>query len=402
VIALLPEDGAEDQLEGVMIDHPLTVGIIGTGFVSRHFVFELERRPTYRLGKVLTRRPLDRCQEYPRQEALTDSIDALIESCDLVFECTGDTIYAATTVGRVLDAGRPVVTLNAEFHATVGSHFVERGLLSEAEGDQPGSLAALHVDAVAMGFQPLVYGNMKAFLNRIPSEEEMRYWAARQNYSIEMVTSFTDGTKVQIEQCLVANGLGAGIAQEELIGLATKDLKHAASELGGTADRLGHPISEYILDIGLQHGVFIVARHDERQGTALRNLKMGDGPYYVLIRDYCLVHLEVFKTIEQVAEARRPLLNNGADPRVGVASVAKRELRPGETIARGCGSFDLRGICVNIAERPGHVPICLANELRVRRRVEPGQVLTLDDVELPETEALSAWQAVERRVLGQA
>jgi predicted homoserine dehydrogenase-like protein len=270
-----------------MMDHrELRVGIIGTGFVARHFIFELERRPGYRLAKVLTRRPLDRCPEFPRQEALTASLDDLIEASDLVFECTGDTLYAATTVGRALDAGKPVVTLNAEFHATIGSHFVGRGLLSEAEGDQPGSLAALHEDAVAMGFQPLVYGNMKAFLNRNPSPEEMRYWAGRQNYSIEMVTSFTDGTKVQIEQCLVANGLGAGIAEEELIGLHTGDLKHAARELGGVADRLGYPISEYIVDIGLQHGVFIVARHDARQAIALRNLKMGDGPYYVMIRDF--------------------------------------------------------------------------------------------------------------------
>jgi hypothetical protein len=35
----------------------------------------------------------------------------------------------------------------------------------------------------------------------------------------------------------------------------------------------------------------------------------------------------------------------------------------------------------------------------VRRRVEPGQVVTFDDVELPQSEALVAWQAVERRVL---
>ncbi|HSA79481.1 MAG TPA: hypothetical protein VLE23_01580 [Geminicoccaceae bacterium] len=376
-----------------------SVGIIGTGFVARHFAFELERRPGYRLARVLTRRSLDRCPDFPRRDALTDSLDELITASDVVFECTGDAFYAARTVGRVLDAGKPVVTLNAEFHATIGAHFVERGTLSEAEGDQPGCLAALAEDAVATGFEPLVYGNMKAFLNRDPTPEEMRYWAERQDYSVEMVTSFTDGTKVQIEQCLVANGLGAGIAKEDLIGLATGDLKVAAAELGAAADRLGHPISEYILDRGLQHGVFIVARHDERQATPLRNFKLGDGPYYVLIKDYCLVHLEVFKTIERVMQGRPPLLNNGALPRVGVASIAKRALKPGELIARGCGSFEVRGSCVNIAERPGHVPICLASNMRVRRPVERGQLLTLDDVELPETEALAAWQAIEHRVL---
>jgi predicted homoserine dehydrogenase-like protein len=375
------------------------VGVIGTGFVARHFAYELERRPAYRLTKVLTRRPLDRCPDFPRQDALTDSLGQVIAASDVVFECTGDVLYAATTVGRVLDAGKPVVTLNAEFHVTIGAHFVERGTLSEAEGDQPGCLAALAEDALATGFQPLVYGNMKGFLNRDPTLEKMRYWAERKDSSVEMVTSFTDGTKVQIEQCLVANGLGAGIAQEDLIGLATGDLRAAAAELGATADRLGHPISDYILDRGLPHGVFIVARHDERQATALRNCKLGDGPYYVLIKDYCLVQLEVFKTIERVMQGRPPLLNNGVVPRVSVASIAKRALRPGEVIERGCGGFDLRGSCVNIAERPGHLPICLASRLHVRRPVERGQLLTMDDVDLPETEALAAWQAIERRVL---
>jgi predicted homoserine dehydrogenase-like protein len=375
------------------------VGVIGTGFVARHFTREMERRPSYRLGKVLTRRPLDRCPDFPHQAALTDSLDALIGASDVVFECTGDALYAACTIGRVLDAGKPVVTLNAEFHATIGAQFVARGRLSEAEGDQPGCLAAIAEDAVATGFTPLVYCNMKTFLNRNPSPEEMRYWAERQGWSIEMVTSFTDGTKVQIEQCLVANGLGAGIAQEDLIGLETGDFAVAAAELGTTADRLGHPISEYILDRGLQHGVFIVARHDERQALPLRNFKLGEGPYYVLIKDYCLGHLEVFKTIERLMQGRPPLLNNGTLPQVSVASIAKRQLEPGRVIGRGCGSFEVRGSCVNIAARPGHVPICLASHMRVKRRVEPGQLLTMDDVELPETEALAAWQAIERRVL---
>ena len=378
---------------------PIRIGIVGTGFVSRHFLFELQRRSNYELGKVLTRRPLDSCGEYPRTDALTDSLDQLIEESDVVFECTGDVPYAASTVGPILEAGKPVVTLNAEFHTTLGSHFVDQGLLTEAEGDQPGCLAALDEEAKAMGFTPLVYGNMKAFLNRNPSQEDMEFWAKKQDYSVSMVTSFTDGTKVQIEQCLVANGLNAGIAQEDLIGLETGDLKYAAQELGKAADKVGYPISEYILDRGLQHGVFIVARHDEEQKQPLQNFKFGEGPYYLLIKDYCLVHLEVFKTLDRVVREQRPLLNNSNAPSISVASVAKRDLAPGDVVERGCGSFDLRGICVNISERPGHLPICLANDLRIQRPVAAGQVLTTADVEMPETEALKIWQTIESQAL---
>ena len=103
--------------------------------------------------------------------------------------------------------------------------------------------------------------------------------------------------------------------------------------------------------------------------------------------------------MERLLQGRPPLLDNGALPQVSVASLAKRELEPGHVIERGCGSFDVRGTCVNIAARPGHVPICLASDLRLKRRVEAGQLLTMDDVELPESEALAAWQAIERRVL---
>lgn len=378
----------------------LRVGVVGTGFISRHFVLELAQRPGFALGKVLTRRPLDRCPEYPRPEALTDSRDALIEASDVVFECSGDTRHAADTITAVLAAGKPVVTLNAEFHVTIGSAFVERGLLSEAEGDQPGCLAALHEEVVAMGFQPLAYANMKGFLNLNPSPEEMRYWARRNNFSLNMVTSFTDGTKLQIEQCLVANGLNTDIEQEGLLGLVNNDIESAAKKFGPVADRRGRPISDYILDSRLPHGVFIVARHDEQHAAALQNYKiMGEFPYYVLLRNFCLVYLEVFKTIERVWRERRILLNNGPCPRVGVASVAKRDLVAGERIKRGCGSFELRGTCVNLKNRPGHLPICLADDVHVRRRVEAGAILTLDDVDLPASTALTAWQQIERRAL---
>lgn len=376
------------------------IGIIGTGFVSRHFAYALARRTDYDLGKVLTRRPLQSCSDYPHQDVLIDSIDQLIDESDVVFECTGDVAYAASTIGPLLDAGKPVVTLNAEFHATLGSAFVGRGILSEAEGDQPGCIASLKEEAVALGFQPLVYGNMKGFLNKNPTPDDMTYWAEKQGCSIPMVTSFTDGTKVQIEQALVANGLGAGIAQEELLGIPTDDLTYAGNMLATTAENTGHPISDFVLGRRLPHGVFIVARHDTIQADALRYFKQGDGPYYVLAKNYIMVHLEVLKTIDRICRrGDTHFLDNSANPRVSVAAVAKRDLRVGDHIERGCGGFDLRGVCVNIADRPRHLPICLANNLRVKASVDEGQILTMDDVELSLSEALEIWTAIEHKAL---
>lgn len=384
------------------------IGVVGTGFVARHFVVELLRRPDWSLGRVLTRRRLDNVHGLP-EAALTDSVDALLESADIVFECTGDIEHATAVAGKVLAAGRPLVTLNPEFHVTTGSAFVGRGFLSEAEGDQPGSLARLAEDAVTMGFEPLVYGNMKGFLNRLPTPEDMRYWADRQGLSLPMVTAFTDGTKLQIEQCLIGNFRRADIAMEDLSGPAVDNLDEAATILGEAALRAGGPITDYALSAALPHGVFIVARHEAAQRAALRYLKLGDGPFYTLVQPNILVHLEAFKTLERVAAGGAPLLHNTEQPTLSVAAVAKRRLLPGEMIERGCGSFALRGTCVRLADRPDHLPIGVANDLHVRRTIEPGQVLIMSDVDLAPSLALEHWQriatapsaaSVERRAVG--
>ncbi len=373
------------------------LGIVGTGFVARHLALELRHRSSWRIGAVLTRRagPVPGFAD----AELVHDIDRLIERSDIVLECTGDVPWATLVVERALAAGRPVVTYDPELHVTTGSALSGRGLLTEAQGDQPGSLAALAEEARAMGFEPLVYGNLKGFLDRDPSPDSMRHWAERQGLSLPMVTAFTDGTKLQIEQCLVGNGLGADIAREELLGPACEDLTDGARRLGEAALLHGRTLTDYLLGRGFPHGVFIVARHREEQRAALRYLKMGDGPFYTLLAPQVLVHLEAFKTLERVRRGGGPLLANGPAPRLSVATVAKRRLEPGTRIPLGAGSFELRGICVRIADRPDHLPIGLARDLVIRRSLEPGQVVEFADVELPPSRALELWGEVRARAL---
>lgn len=377
---------------------PTPIAIAGTGFVAHHLALELARRPDWRLTAVLTRRPRGSLAGFPA-ELLVDSIDAALERAAILVECTGDVLRGTELVERALAAGRAVVTYAAELHVTTGSAFVGRGLLSEAEGDQPGSLAALAEEARTMGFEPLVYGNLKGFLDRDPSPESMRAWAERQGLSLPMVTAFTDGTKLQVEQCLVGNGLGADIAREELLGPECDDITSGARRLGEAALLQGRPLTDYLLGRGFPHGVFIVGRHREEQRAALRYLKMGDGPFYTLLKPQVLVHLEAFKTLERIRSGKGPLLDNSPCPRLSVAAVAKRRLEPGTRIVNGIGSFELRGICVRIADRPDHLPIGLARDLVVRRRVEPGQVLGFEDVELPPSRALELWWEIRARAL---
>jgi predicted homoserine dehydrogenase-like protein len=287
--------------------------------------------------------------------------------------------------------------MDAELHVTTGTWLAKKGLITEAEGDQPGSIAALYKDVVGMGFEPVVLGNIKGFLNHTPTEYEMRYWANRSGISLEQVTSFTDGTKIQIEQTLVANGLGADIAQKGMLGIESVDYQDGAKELARRADAMGLIISDYVLSPKSPAGVFIAAKHDREQAPFLRYYKLGEGPYYVLTRPFHICHMEISKTIRQVLDGGGVLLNNGENPQVSVATVAKRRLVPGEVIKRGVGSFSVRGEAVKNSEYTGHVPIGLVFDVVLKRFVEPGEVVSFDDIEIPESQALVAWQDTTKK-----
>ncbi len=370
--------------------HSKKIGVSGTGMIARGFLRLIKQHyPDLEISRILTRRPFNSFSDFPLAERLTHSIDDLIDHSDLIVECSGDVFHGTEVIERAFEAGLPVVTVNAELQVTTGSYLAGKGFITEAEGDQPGSLAALHEEALQMGFKPLVYGNMKGYLNHDPTPENMAYWARLQGISIDQTTSFTDGTKVQIEQVVVGNGLGATITRQGLEGIASTNLNDSASVLGMLAERLGQPITDYVIPSGFPAGgVFLVCRHDAEQQQAIEYFKLGPGPYYTLIRPFHLCSLEVGKTVRRVLAGGGVLLNNSTAPTLGVAAIAKRPMRGGELIERGIGGFQLRGEAVKLAEHPDHVPIGLLRKTALKRAVEPGQIITYDDVDILPSRAL--------------
>ena len=381
----------------IEIGRRYNIGIIGSGFIASGLAKLLTQHEDYNISGILTRSDVSKRSDFTQNTLLTNSLDDLIESSDLIVECSGDAIYATETIDRILKASIPVVTMNSEFHITTGSYFVDKGVITEAEGDQPGVQAILHEEAVEMGFKPLVYANIKGFLNENPTREEMTYWGNRSNLSLEMVTSFTDGTKVEIEQVLVANGLGAGLIQEGLVKLSDDDMLHGGTILADKAKELGYPVSDYLLSAKLPAGVFLIVEHDEDQQDSLRYYKLGEGPYYVLERTYHLCHLEIIKTIKRVLHGGGVLLNNSKNPKFSVAAIAKRDLKPGEKIQKGIGSFDVRGTAINIANDLSHVPIGLLANATMKKEVKEGDRVSFDDIEIPESLALDIWKKIIKK-----
>jgi predicted homoserine dehydrogenase-like protein len=282
--------------------------------------------------------------------------------------------------------------MNAELQITTGSYLATKGFITEAEGDQPGCLAALREEVIQMGLSPLVYGNLKNFLNHNPTSNEMRFWAQKSGNSVENITSFTDGTKVQIEQALVANGLGAAIIKQELCGLAIDDVEAGAVELAKGAKAIGMPVSDYLLSPKIPPGVFVTAECEPCHKVYLRYYKMGEGPFYTFIRNYHLCHFEAMKTIDRVLGGGEVLINNSMRPRISVAALAKRDLPAGYLIKRGIGSFDLRGVAVNIKDQPDHVPIGLIQNAKVTKNIRAGEMISFELASVPDNLALQCWE----------
>lgn len=371
------------------------IGIVGTGYIAKGILFALGRTDDLEVTRVFTHSSPESRTDFPKRTLLTNSIEELVDASDLVVVASGDPVRATEPVEAAIDASLPVVTMDAELQVTVGTHFCRRGYFTEAEGDQPGCLAALREEALAMGFTPLVYGNLKGFLNHRPTLEEMRYWSGIQGISLDKTTAFTDGTKVQIEQALVANGLNAAIVQDGLLGPTAEDVASGGAALARIADERHQPISDYLLGVpGAPAGVFLTGRHEEEMQPYLRYYKMGDGPYYTLLRNYHLCHLEVAKTVRRAIEERPPLLNNGRSPTVQVVGVAKRDLAEGEVLRHPIGSFDVRGVAIRTADHPEHVPIGLLDGARLTRPVPSDGTITLDDVELVESRAVEIWRTI--------
>ncbi|MEM9795357.1 MAG: NAD(P)-dependent oxidoreductase [Pseudomonadota bacterium] len=375
-----------------MIDG-VRVGLFGTGFIAREAFRMLAQRSDMTVVKALTRRPLDSIGWLDPARA-THSVDEVIEAADIIFDATGDPIHSTVAVEAALRAGRKVVTMNSELHVTTGSYLAGLGYLTEADGDQPGATALLEREARELGFTPLAFVNVKGFLNPDPTRAEMEYWSVRQQLSLAETTSFTDGTKLQIEQAFTANALGATLARPGMVGPKAETI-HDTDMLVEAARRAGGPISDYVLCPGAPPGVFILADHP------VAGLNMKYGPYekllttgrnaFVLLRPYHLCGLEIPKSLRAVADGAPPLMTNGPVPRASIRAIAKRDLAVGEHIAHPIGGFDLRGEAINAIDQPDHVPLGLLYGARFRRAVPTGDPITFDDVELPESRALDIW-----------
>lgn len=412
--------------------NPIRVGMIGSGFMGRGIANQIANsvpgmelvaifnRNVDKAKQAYTEAGIAEVREVKTVEELEESIrqgkyavtdDAMLlcraEGIDALIEVTGSIEFASHVVLEAFAHKKHVVLMNAELDGTLGpilKVYADKAgvVLSACDGDQPGVQANLYRFVKSIGLTPLLCGNIKGLQDPYRNPTTQEGFAKQWGQNVYMVTSFADGTKISFEQAIVANATGMTVAKRGMLGY---DFRLHADELTQqfNLNYTGHiddltkmydvdqlkelgGIVDYVVGVKPGPGVFVFATHDDPKQKHYLNLyKLGEGPLYSFYTPYHLCHFEVPLSVARVVLFKDVVLAPQGAPRVDVVTTAKIDLKAGETIDE-IGGYMTYGQCEKsgITQAQRLLPMGLAEGCRLKRDVPRDQVLTYDDVELPQ------------------
>ncbi|GFE69592.1 NAD(P)H-dependent oxidoreductase [Chroococcus sp. FPU101] len=397
--------------------NPIKVGMIGAGFMGRGIANQIINSvPGMKLVAIANRNLEGAKRAYTEtgiediqtvntlidletaiasdHYAITD--DAMLlcqaEQIDALIEVTGTIEYAAHIVMKAIAHRKHIILMNAELDGTIGpilKVYADRAgvILSACDGDQPGVQMNLYRFVKSIGLTPLLCGNIKGLQDPYRNPTTQEGFAKRWGQKAHMVTSFADGTKISFEQAIVANATNMTVAKRGMLGYEYKghvdemtsmyDVEQL-KELGGIVD--------YVVGSQPGPGVFVFATHDDPKQRHYLNLyKLGEGPLYSFYTPYHLCHFEVPLSVARAVLLQDAVMSPLAGPKVDVVTTAKINLKAGDVLD-GIGFYMTYGQCENseIVQTQNLLPMGLAEGCRLKRDLDRDQVLTYDDVELPQ------------------
>jgi predicted homoserine dehydrogenase-like protein len=328
------------------------------------------------------------------------TLAAQLEAVDIVTDVTPSPASGAETAYAGIRHGKDVVLINIEADVTVGRMLkklaCEAGALySVSSGDEPGCLMELYNFVLSLGWEPIVIGKGKNNpLNSAATPDTVAESARKADKDAFQVASYVDGTKTMFEMTCAANATGCvpmrrGMVGPEATPETVSDI-FALQEDGGLTPFPG--VVDFVQGPAMSGGVFITVRiEDGRIRDDLHYLKLaGDrnrgGKYFTLFRPYHLWFLEAPISIARAYLHREVWLAPLDEPVADVMTVAKRSLRPGDTLD-DFGGYTFHGVMDRAGECKAlnALPVGLAPGAEVVRPVAAGEILTWVDVRLDES-----------------
>jgi predicted homoserine dehydrogenase-like protein len=397
--------------------NPIKVGMIGAGFMGRGIANQIVNSVPGMELVAISNRKIDAAKQAYSEAGIEDiqvvatvseledaiangkyavTEDAKLlcraEGIDALIEVTGAVEFGAHIVMEAIAHCKHVIMMNAELDGTIGpilKVYADKAgvILSACDGDQPGVQMNLYRFVKSIGLTPLLCGNIKGLQDPYRNPTTQEGFAKRWGQKPHMVASFADGTKISFEQAIVANATGMKVAKRGMLGYDFNGYVDEMTQLYDVEQlkELGG-IVDYVVGAKPGPGVYVFATHDDPKQRHYLNLyKLGEGPLYSFHTPYHLCHFEVPLSVARAVLFGDAVMSPLAGPLVDVVTTAKIDLKAGETLD-GIGYYMTYGQCENspIVQQQNLLPIGLAEGCRLKRDISKDQVLTYEDVELPE------------------
>ena len=336
------------------------------------------------------------------------------EEVEVVIDATGSPTAGIAHALAAIEAGKHIVMVNVEADVLVGPLLARRArdkgvVYSMAYGDQPALVAEMVDWARAAGFSVAAAGKGTKYLpgyHQVTPDDVWGHYgltpaeAKQAGMNPQMFNSFLDGTKSAIEMAAIANACGLDVPENGLAfpPCGVDDLarvlrpravggqleRDGTVEVVSSVERDGRPVFR-----DLRWGVYVVLQAPNDYAAAcFRQYGLptdSTGRYAAMYKPFHLIGLELSISVLNAALRGEP---TGAtrEWRGDVASIAKRDLRAGESLD-GEGGFTVYGklMPARRSRAEDALPIGLAHRVALKRDIPEGEVVRMRDVDLEET-----------------
>lgn len=343
---------------------------------------------------------------------------AVSSEVDVVVEATGNPLSGANNAIDAIRNGKHVTMVTVETDVLVGPELNKLAsendvVYSLAYGDQPALIEEMYDWAKSLGFNVIAAGKGTKYLDsyrfETPDNAYQRYGYTQEGFekadlNPKMYNSFLDGTKSAIEMCAVSNmtGLIPDVPGMHFPPATITDLPNLLiPEYDGGLLKHDGGVVEVIsclnsdgseIKNSLRWGVFVVISIDnlyilecmDDYGVIMNPSKK----YAAIYRPYHFVGMETPITISKSVLFHEA--TGFSETRVAdVAAVAKKNLSHG-SVLDGEGGYTTYGSLYKAEDFDKNrlVPIGLVDKIKLTRDVNKNMPITLDDIELTESNIL--------------
>lgn len=308
---------------------------------------------------------------------------------DAIIEATGHVEYGTLVCYESLRRGKHVVMLGAEVDASVGpilKTYADRAgvVLTYTDGDEPGVGMNLYRFLDSMGYEPVLMGQMKGFLDRYRNPDTQTELATRLGQNPAVLACFADGSKLALEAAIMGNATGF---VPQVRGMKGYPCAHVNDMLAQFTpdDFAAGGIIDYSLGAAPHTGAFVICRNDHPEKRKLMAyLKMGNGPLYMFYTPYHLPPWQIPHSVARAVLFNDPTITPRGAPACDTISYAKRDLVAGERLD-GMGGFTCYGLVerYEVCATEGFLPIAVSLDCVLLRDVAKDEPIRLADVRLP-------------------